>query len=271
MERLKTIHDELLQAVAQEQHRFPGKELTTFFPIQGRESTGELMVVGRAVNGWSETKWTASEASDAVRRAEIIREVVATSTRTDCCPMDWVREMWSHGIRGKWEARRSAFFRLSRAVSESLPGPSDNWPSRLIFSNLYKVAPYKGKNPGSRLCAAQQQACEAHLIAEIEMWKPKRILFVTGWDWARPFVERFGEIIGERSTEYVEWTGVARHLCLSHEIRLVVSVRPEARQQVPLTDAILRSFSIPIPEDLQSIPSCSNSVGTTPSSGKPAP
>lgn len=243
MERMVAIHDKLLQATANEHERFGTKELTTFFPVRGRLSAGELMVVGRAVNGWSDRKWTAADAADSKRRAEIISEVVDKSIGTDRCPMAWVKDNWSHNRKGEWEARRSAFFQLSRAISHQLLGEMDDWPSKLIFSNLYKIAPYQGMNPSSRLCAVQQTACEDHLAAELEVWKPKRVLVIAGWNWAQPFVERLGGSSGTRKGELVEWSGTIKLPNDDHEVRLVVCLRPERRQQEPLVKAIVGAFA----------------------------
>lgn len=243
MERLIAIHDKLLQAVANEHERLGTEEFTTFFPVKGRLSSGELMVVGRAVNGWVDRKWMAADAADPIKRAEIIREVVDKSIGTDCCPMAWVSEKWSHGRKDEWEARRSAFFQLSRAVSGQLLGESDDWPSRLIFSNLYKVAPNAGMNPSNRLCAVQQAACEDHLAAELEVWKPQRVLVIAGWNWAQPFVERLGGSSNPRIGELVEWSGKIKLPNGNHETSLVVCLRPERREQASLVKAIVDAFS----------------------------
>ncbi len=137
-------------------------------------------------------------------------------------------------------------------MSENLLGPFEHWPSRLIYSNLYKVAPHEGGNPGSRLCKTQQQACEDHLVAEIEMWKPKRVLFITGWYyWAQPFVDRWSDSIGQPSATNVEWTGIANKLNVGHEIQLLVCVRPERRKEQPLAEAILQAFTVPAPNNRQ--------------------
>jgi hypothetical protein len=241
MERLIAIHDELLQAVARAQHKLRGRELTTFFPMQGSASTGELMIVGRAVNGWSDNPWTAADAVDPSRRAEIIREVVERSTKSEYCPMGWVLARW--GCKEGYNTKKAAFWRVISSVSQSMLGRSDQWPSRLIWSNLYKVAPHITGNPWTGLMNTQQEACERHLVEEVHLWKPKRILFITGWNWARPFAERLGRLAGEQRPERVEWSGTIEIPGDNSTVRVVVSDRPEMRQEEPLVDLILRSFA----------------------------
>jgi len=79
MQRLREAHDEVLQAVAAARDRLGERKLTTFFPMRGSTAADELMVVGRAVNGWG-NPWIASDALTKDRRAEIIREVFERTT-----------------------------------------------------------------------------------------------------------------------------------------------------------------------------------------------
>jgi hypothetical protein len=61
------------------------------------------------------------------------------------------------------------------------------WSSRLIWSNLYKIAPAIGGNPNSRLKSLQFRLCLNLLDVEIRTFRPKNIVFATG-DWANTFV-----------------------------------------------------------------------------------
>src|SRR5688572_25077364 len=89
MDPLIPIHDEILQAVAAAHQQLNGKRLTTFFPMRGLASTGELMVVGRAVNRWRNS-WTAAEIVAPARRNEVLFDAVSKSKKADCCPLSWV-------------------------------------------------------------------------------------------------------------------------------------------------------------------------------------
>ncbi len=209
--------------------------------MRGIASNGDLMVVGRAVNGWSTTPWTGDVAADHIRRAEIIRELLESIATSKECPMHWVNKAWGNVTKGAWNAKTSPFWRLIYLVSQSMLGASEQWPSRLIWSNLYKVAPFEGGNPGNRMCAAQQQMCEAHLAKEVEIWNPRRILFITGWNWAEPFIRRLGQAVGNQRAEWVEWSGVVETPNVKAQV--VVSIRPEGRQDAALADLILEAFA----------------------------
>jgi hypothetical protein len=240
VDELIPIHDRLLQAVALIQGKLSNLELTTSFPIRGLASTSELMVVGRAVNGWGMKSWKAPEAVDPIRRNEIIREVIEPIKSAKGCPMDWIINAWGNTPKGLWNAKRSSFCRLIFAVSQSVFGTIDQWSSRLIWSNLYKVAPYQGGNPSTRLCTAQQDWCEAHLAKEVELWKPKRILFITGWNWAQPFVERLGRSVEPHKAGLVEWSGVVKRP--GGSLSVVVSSRPERRPVAAMAEQVVEAF-----------------------------
>jgi hypothetical protein len=63
------------------------------------------------------------------------------------------------------------------------------WPSRLVWSNLYKFAPEKGWNPSPKVAALQRARCRELLLHEIATFRPRRLVFATGMDWARPFLD----------------------------------------------------------------------------------
>ncbi len=204
MQRLCEIHDKLLQAIGTAHGRLGERKLTTFFPMQGSAATGELMVVGRAVNGWGNA-WAATKALTEDGRADIIRDVFE---RTTTPGMRWVTDLWGtnrtvitahpQGDRRKrpYSTKTSAFWRVVRGVSESVIGVSEDWPSKLMWSNLYKVAPFSGGNPWTALVRTERDACKCHLAEEVSLWSPKRILFLTGWRWAEPFLSSLGTLVG---------------------------------------------------------------------------
>jgi hypothetical protein len=241
MQPLIAIHDDILRSVAAAHRNLDGQKLTTFFPMKGTASTGELMVVGRAVNGWNEG-WSPVEVLDPVKRAEVLDDAISKSTQTDCCPMSWVLAAWKRAEG--YNSKKSAFWRVIHAVTQAQFGLSDNWSSNLIWSNLYKVAPYKGGNPSDKLCGLQQEACESHLAAEVDLWRPKRILFITGLNWAKPFLERLGKSLGEQQTGPIQWSGIIERLGCS-PIRVAVTIRPERRREAPIVEAILTSLALP--------------------------
>ena len=65
---------------------------------------------------------------------------------------------------------------------------SNDWSSHLVWSNLYKLSPRDGGNPSGRLQNIQLDGCRALFNLEVETYRPGRLLLLTGWDWAEPFL-----------------------------------------------------------------------------------
>ncbi len=106
--------------------------------------------------------------------------------------MQWVSDQWGISEPKTYNTKRSAFWRVIRQVTGRLgiaDIETDEWPSHLIWSNLYKIAPLDGGNPGEQLCRFQYDQCLKCLMQEIMGWKPRRILFLTGIGWANSFLE----------------------------------------------------------------------------------
>jgi hypothetical protein len=143
----------LRNAGEQNPRRLP-KELTAFASMTGERFAGELVVVGRAPNGWR-VKYAPDELLEASALERIVDETLQSSRggeRETRCPMLWVSSEWVNSEQGGYATSRSAFWRVSRAVVGRL-GVADigkpSWPSYLAWSNLYRVAPYSGGNPSA--------------------------------------------------------------------------------------------------------------------------
>jgi hypothetical protein len=147
-----------------------------------------------------------------------------------------------------WRTGRSAFWRVVKKTTLALgiATDPDAWPSRLAYSNLYKLSPKDGGNPSGRLQEVQRLACIKMFLAEIEAWRPKRVLMLTDLKWASPFLQglasHFGtEIDSLRITKFVQCTlqipfGFRRGL-------IVVGRRPECKKEAPAVEEICEAFS----------------------------
>jgi hypothetical protein len=270
MDRLKKIHRELLQSVGAAHEKLGDKlELTTFFPMRAKlvpDKGGELMVVGRAVNHWMDQPWTAKEAEGTQRREEIIQEVFKwseirdSSAITESCPFQRLFEAWKKCLycgsmptgtcqspkspnskhKKAYNHKRSAFFRVIRQVAQSiLPTGCELW-SQLIWSDLYKVAPFYGGNPNKILQEAQLKDCLSHLNEELQLWRPKRILFLTGTNWAQPFLEHL-HAVGQSKNGCVQWSGNIN--LPDTQAKVVVGVHPQGKKEGPIIQEIIQEFA----------------------------
>lgn len=194
-------------------------ELNGFLALEGARYDRELMVVGRAVNKWLEAISPRLLANETERRS-FLAGLEAVSYPPDTCPMAWVHDQW--GTSDLYNTRRSAFWRVSKRVLEGVTQSlSEVWSSHLVWSNLYKIAPAAGGNPDGSLQQAQFEGCVELLKVELDRYRPRRLLFLTGLNWARPFLsslgfEPFGEDLDRRFVEAVGATGETRWVIAQH-------------------------------------------------------
>lgn len=173
----------ILPAVGREAARLPPFDVTGFLAMTGHLYDRGFMVVGRAVNGW--TTGILPDALASSSAAESYADLVLTSVAgKGSCPMRWVTEHWN-ASPGQYNTKRSAYWRVIRAVVAQLgiaKVEDTTWPSHLVWSNLYKMAPAKDGNPGGALCEVQLPGCIELLRLELMTYRPSRLLLLTGLD-----------------------------------------------------------------------------------------
>lgn len=192
---LSSEYDAELEAMLARLGATPGVEpavLTAFWPRIGSGYSSGLMVVGRAVNGWID-EIAAPALADAAARADLRAAMRRTAEADGQCPMRWVTDAW--GRPGGYSTARSAFWRHVRTVLAALePGSAGDpqWSGHLAWSNLAKIAPADGGNPGGPLLQVQREMGPALLAREIAELNPSRVLVLTGRWWFEAFAERLG-------------------------------------------------------------------------------
>lgn len=205
------------------------KKLSMQFYSKGINFDGNLMVVGRAVNGWDkEHGWNHGEFAS----SSPMKLVTEAYEKSLVDPLQWVINSWGHNkdVNGKlYNTARSSFWQLSRRVLKNiLPEDEwndDTWSTKLIWSNLYKIAPTEGGNPNNTLCKYQLEYCKRILRHEISINKPKYIIFVTGYNWFKDFKDCV-----PASNDYAP--------------RIYASDRPEFRNINQMAEGIINSFKL---------------------------
>ncbi len=233
----------LLLSIGSAADRLPRAQVTGFLAVTGTCYSGELMVIGRSVNGWTDgiEPQRLSDQSTARSYAIQVQDSVAGNGR---CPMIWVTDCW--GEKDGYNTRSSAFWRTIRLVVGELciaDIEDRTWPSHLVWSNLYKVAPVGGGNPGQALCTAQLPSCISLLGEEIERFAPKRILLLTGMSWAEPFLASFTRRVSMASLGYVEALGRI-HRQAGGETSIVVATHPQGKRQADWVTDVVNAFSV---------------------------
>ncbi len=252
----------ILSSVGRESAQLPNEKITGFLSMTGHAYNHELMVIGRAVNGWLNgvypnklSNQIVTHAQDAFDRAtkpsphaNAIRRPILPITNP--CPMLWVTDLWGAHRAGKdYNTAKSAFWRVIKNVVHQLNIKNindDNWPSHLVWSNLYKISPAEGGNPSDKLCDLQLDGCLEFLKMEIKNYQPKRILFLIGikqWEPARKFITALHRKIGATNPAFtqVQAYGNATNDC-GHQYRFVVASHPMRKPEDPWVNEVLQAF-----------------------------
>lgn len=219
------MHEQVARAAAD-----PDVPLVPFWPLRGAAYDAELLVIGRSVNGWVED-WTARKLVDPTTRRSAIDLLRTDAEPPDSCRMRWVTDLW--GASEGYNTHRSAFWRVLRRILLSDPATAadpDHWSSRLVWTNLYKVSPAVGWNPGADLQRAQRASAIDLLKLELAEFAPRRVLALTG-GWIDPFAVDLGLSL-DRRPGLVEGVGhvdgrswvVAKHPMRKPEDRFVDEV-----------------------------------------------
>jgi hypothetical protein len=223
----------LLAEVAKAPTRRPVSQ-ALFWPKIGRLYDGEVLLVGRAVNGWID-RW---EPADSRSPAELAAVARATGEgEVDGCQMGWVLDRWGKRDGGSDSARSQYWNTMRRVVTSLVPGSDDDWPSRLAWTNLAKIAPYSGGNPGSASLRIQRGAMgTALLVREVQELQPRRVVAFTDRWWFAPYAAALGVNLEQREG-FVEAVGRLG------KTRVVVAVHPMTRSPTAVADAVIAAFS----------------------------
>ncbi len=203
--------------------------LTGFLGIEGEDyaKDRELMVIGRAVNGWTEYGWLPKDS--AAKAEEIVNQIIKES------PILWTK-LCHNGYM-----KKAPFWNVIKKIAKGLKIADDenNCPSKLFWSNLYKISPYCGGNPDDSLINLQCNACKDLLKKEIDDAKPNRILMLTGLDyWAQPFLDdlQISEHLQKGDGKYVERKG------RWNNCKVVVAKHPQGKVQQEYVKEVVAAF-----------------------------
>ena len=238
-------------AKIQTERQWTKETIAGFLAMQGNSYNGDLMVVGRAVNGWREPYILPLDLTCQASRKRWALSVFNNATEDQGqCPMNWVMSHW--GARNGYNTRGSAFWRVVRMVIGGLsaqtltknswpPRFRESWPSHLVWSNLYKLAPKKGRNPNGQLRTTQHAGCIALLKAEIKIYRPRRLLLLTGRSWAAPFLDALSFETLCDPNRYVRFAG---RLALPNagQTHFVVASHPERKPEKYWVQEVLHTF-----------------------------
>jgi len=178
-----------------------------FYPSFGikETETTEFLIYGQAVNGWS-SGFCLYEKIDKIKLLKSIKSSNNYLGLKNHTPIDWVNIQWSNSLYnenckdeivkdfydGQYRACKSFFWNVSyKLICDyyNLGRSCFDWSRKLVWSNLYKIAP-EDSNP-DWFCRNLQQPLSTELIKrEIQEINPKFCIVLTNLDWWIPFRER---------------------------------------------------------------------------------
>lgn len=139
----------------------------------------DFLVYGQAVNGWN----TGFSLSDLVTPEKVEESIAGSNSylvELDHCPLDWVNVHWSNSTYNNACVTYKLicdFYGLERS--------SWKWSRKLVWSNLYKIAP-EDKNPDWFDRNLQQPGSCKLVQKEIEELNPKYCIVLTNEKWWKP-------------------------------------------------------------------------------------
>lgn len=202
----------------------------------------KLMVVGRAVGKWDEDYSICDNAEDMAKKVIAYHDSYSISRVVD--RGDGSKDFYVY-------RENSALWRLINnylaAVGEATPDlwydDPLNWQEKIVATNLYKLSPMNGMNPGQRLQKKIYRQCVKLLKLELETYKPTHILFITGDDWVYydKWPGYFAEALGIEKLSKSEQSIVGRGRLGS--AKYVVCVRPECKKEDNVCEAVVNAFA----------------------------
>ncbi len=227
--KLKDAYRMLLQDLTGKRYSEADNNTTVFSAIKGKGEV-DLMVIGRATNGWGVyyNKEKLRKTGDYRNGIDWVIEQMQSENDLSQLIQSWT---------SKYAISHSQFWRVSQRIAKSVLGRNENVFDNVLYSNLYKVAS-DGKNPTQRMINATSKNCREILNIEIEIFKPKKILMLTGYEWAEPFIEYLKcEKIKDSDSSLVSYIGKLGN------IDVVVAVHPQGKLEDDVVREIRKAFN----------------------------
>lgn len=183
------------------------RKYAVFYPSFGaaKNENPEFLVYGQAVKGWGSIFNSSLE----INKEQLLKEAIEYSNdfykEKNHSPLDWVNVYWGKNYYRRFvttQAEKEFYPPMSYSTSMSffwnvtykiicryygLDENSWDWSKRLVWSNLYKIAPAERKNPNDIECKWQEKLSIDLVKKEIEEITPKFCIVLTNDSWWQPF------------------------------------------------------------------------------------
>lgn len=219
------------------------RKYAVFYPSLGapKKDTPDFLIYGQAVNGWEPV----FNVSEDIQQQKLLKIAIENSNdyyiEKDHSPLDWVNVYWSKGNYSKYitsqserefyppkdySTYRSFFWNVTYKLIcryYELDENSWEWSKKMVWSNLYKIAPEENRNPSDEECFWQEKLSIELVRKEIEEINPKFCIVLTNNSWWQPFRERL-------KTNVLTVSKEANSIIQSYEkyknTKIIVTTRP---------------------------------------------
>jgi len=136
----------------------------------------------------------------------------------------------------KYRYANSSFHRLMRKLVSEFTGDEQDWQKKLVWSNLFKIAPKNGGNPSLLMIRDEIPLYIELLKNEIRINKPDLVIFATNLNFFDPYKKNkkyasFRELVKEEDvkSESLKYICLAGTFIENPDVKIIVSTRPEYR------------------------------------------
>lgn len=188
-----------------------------------KKNTG-ILFIGKAVNGWinDETDVNVLFGDSSKKIFDI------------CDQMEWVYNL--EGNNDGYNTNKSSFWRVIKRISQKFY-QNEEWYSYIAWSNLCKIAPFKGGNPNDMLYNEQLSSCQKILAKEIEIFSPKFVVMLTS-GWENDFLYYLNGNIHTKSEEKLNWDDYQTKLYKIKDTIYIASQHPQGKNEKKHIDVI---------------------------------
>ncbi len=260
MKEYINAYKELYKAVYEMPKKYKEEKLSNFVTMKGERydvnKDVRFMIVGRATNGWGDSMNKISAESYAEEASKIFDKT--NRFYTDWNMKDIKNNPYSEyrdvndGKEKRYYLSKSAFWSSAKNVWCKLNGVDNkpDWFNEIVWSNIYKVAPFESGNPSTNLIYAQAPACVKILKEEIDILKPTHILLAIDKSWISwtfkgkkkfDFMEAFKNV--ECCKDLVSNNqNIVQKAFVSDGIKVIVTRRPESLCREEYATAVYETF-----------------------------
>lgn len=247
LEALKQDYTQILSTIWKDEpiwKHIQSRKLTAAPGMVGEQydqGSVRLMIVGRAVNGWE------IDFGECPTLEATVHSVLYQENRLD----EFAGKSIDQEDGSKYYYARSFFLRLMRKMVGEFHGTEENWQQRLIWSNLFKVAPRNGNNPPLLLVRDNMPQYRDILEQEMMMYRPDLVLFATDIGDFEHYkdsnrYESFGTLmklckVDVSTCEFVQAAGTFSR---NSDVKVIVCCRPEGKVVDEMVKEIREIYSV---------------------------